>query len=109
RLGQTRYPASRHFRIREAMTLADAGRYTDAQARASALVERYPDDPDTLLAMAYVASAAGETARAMRYTGMALQKAPSRSYVIREHVMALKRAGLARAARDMAAEHAGLI
>lgn len=109
RLGQQRFPASLHFRIREAMTLADAGRYTDAAALAATLVKRHPDNPDTLLAMAYVASASGEAARAMRYTGMALDKAPERAYVIREHVMALKRAGLAQSALDLAANHPGLI
>src|SRR5690606_39096136 len=91
------------------MTLADAGRYTDAAALAATLVKHHPDHPDALLAMAYVASASGESAKSMRYSGMALEKAPERAYVIREHVMALKRAGLADAARDLAVRHAGLI
>lgn len=102
REGQQRFPDERHFFVREVMTLADAGTIDRAQQSSQALIARYPDDPDVQLAAAYVRAKAASPYAALTHAGKAADLAPQRAYIIRDYVLALKRARLAEPAFTLA-------
>ena len=90
--GARRFPQDDAFALGSVMTLADAGRTDEALPRAQALVAQRPQDADRRLALAYVHTARGEPFEALAETDRAHDLAPTRPYVQREYILALRRA-----------------
>lgn len=90
--GARRFPEDDAFALGAVMTLADAGRADEALPRAQALVARRPQDADRRLALAYVHTARNQPFEALAETDRAHDLAPTRPYVKREYILALRRA-----------------
>lgn len=109
RLGRERYPQDLAFQWGEIQTLADGGQSAEAVALAQQLLERRPDDPDTLLVMGYAQLRHAGVYASLEYVDRAMQHAGERPYVVREYLLALQRAHLADAALEIARQRPGLL
>ena len=109
RLGRERYPQDMAFAWGEIHALADGGRAAEAVALAQQLLERQPDDADTLLVMGYAQLRHQGVFAALEYVDRAMLQAGDRPYVVREYLLALQRAHLADAALAIARQRPGLL
>ncbi len=97
------------FQWGEIKTLADCGQAAQAVALAQPLLERQPEDPDTLLVMGYAQLRHAGVYASLEYVDRAMQHAGERPYVVREYLLALQRAHLAGAALELARQRPGLV
>lgn len=109
RLGRERYPQDLAFQWGEIQALADGGQADQAVALAQQLLERRPEDPDTLLVMGYAQLRHAGVYASLEYIDRAMQHAGERPYVVREYLLALQRAHLAEAALEIARQRPGLM
>jgi len=80
------------------MTLADAGQVEQAIQTGQEWVQRFPDNVDLRMALAYAHSTGQRPFDALFHTDKALQLSPGTPWVEREYIMVLHRAGMARQA-----------
>lgn len=109
RQGQARFPQDPAFRYGEIYVLADSGQPAQASSLAQNLLLKQPDNADALLVMGYAQLRENGSYAALEYVDRALQLAPERSYVVREYIDALQRAGMATQALALAQRHPDLL
>lgn len=107
--GQSAYPSQRLFAVGEVMTLADAGNADTALARGKRLLQRYPNEPDAYVALAYAHQRAQQFYAALQVLTQAHERWPGLAYITREYVFALQRAGLPQPALALAQKNPALL
>lgn len=109
RQGRAQYPKDTAFQYGEIYVLADSGQQQQASALADAILRQAPDSADAMLVKAYAQLRQNGQFAALEYVDRAQQIAPDKSYVVREYIFALQRAGMASQALALAQQHPELL
>lgn len=109
RQGRAQYPQDTAFQYGEIYVLADSGQQEQASALADGILRQAPGSADAMLVKAYTQLRQNGNFAALEYVDRAQQTAPGKSYVVREYIFALQRAGMASQALELAQHHPDLL
>lgn len=107
--GRRLFPERPVFAVGEIMTLTDAGRPAEAVALAEEMTEKWPDDADLQLALAYAHRSRRASGEVLQRASRAHDLAPAKGYVNREYILAMQHAGLTEPALRLAEQYPDLL